>query len=290
MTETETSSRRTSPELRQQKPVIVGFDGSDDARRAVQWASRYAAAAGLRLVVAHCWVWPLFTQNLGPVPNVEDSGLQREAEKTVAEGLALAQQTEPDIHADVQLVAGFPSEVLSRLSTEASLVVTGTRGLGGFTGLLVGSVSLHLAASASCPIAVIRDEHLGQGDVLVGVDGSPESDRAVPVAVDLARMQKARLQILHVRPYGRNVSTRLEDPETDPVIQQAMGLLPDDGDLTLSAASLSDPSVPGVIVHHARGTACVVLGAKGRNTVGARLGSAVHAVLHHAKGNVIVVR
>ncbi len=273
-----------------QKPVIVGFDGSEDSRRAVQWAARHAVAAGLSLVVAHCWVWPLFTQNLGPVTYVEDSGLQREAEKTAAEGLELALQTEPDVDASVRLVAGFPSEMLTRLSTEASLVVTGTRGLGGFAGLLVGSVSLHLAASASCPIAVIRDEHAGQGDVLVGVDGSPESERAVLTAVELARTLQTSLRVLHVRAYGRNVPARLDEPSEDPIIQQALGLLPPDSDLGVTVESLSDPSVPGVIVHHARGSACVVLGAKGRNTIGARLGSAVHAVLHHAKGNVIVVR
>ncbi|THJ67464.1 universal stress protein [Arthrobacter echini] len=290
MSEPGTSSGQLSSEATQLKPVIVGFDGSDGSRRAVQWAASHAAAAGLRLVVAHCWVWPLFTQNLGPVTHVQDSGLQREAERTAAEGLDLARQTEPHVDADIQLVAGFPSEVLSRLSTEASLIVTGTRGLGGFTGLLVGSVSLHLAASASCPIAVIRDEQPGEGDILVGVDGSPESDRAVRTAVDLARTLQASLRVLHVRPYGRNVPTRLDEPETDPVIQQALGLLPNSTELRVSAESLSDPSVPGVIVHHARGAACVVLGAKGRNTIGARLGSAVHAVLHHAKGNVIVVR
>lgn len=282
--------RRSTPAERQVKPIIVGYDGSDGSQRAVLWAAHHAAATGRALVVVHCWVWPFFTQDLGPVADIKDSGLKRAAERTAAEGLDLARQAQPDVDATARLIAGFPSEVLTKLSAEVSLLVTGTRGLGGFAGLLVGSVSLHLAATASCPIAVIRDDQPDKGDVLVAVDGSPESDRAVVVAADLAETLDASLRILHVRPCSRHASTRLPDPEHDPVVQQALNLLPGDTDLTVIEDSFGEPSVPGVIVHHARRAICIVLGAKGNNTLGARLGSTVHAVLHHSHGNVLVVR
>jgi nucleotide-binding universal stress UspA family protein len=285
----ETTSAGSSPRP-PVKPILVGYDGSDGSRRAVQWASHHAAAADRDLVVVHCWLWPFYTRDLGPIPDVKDSGLQRAAEKIAAEGLDLARQAEPDVTVSVRLIAGFPSEVLTRLSVEAHLLVTGTRGLGGFAGLLIGSVSLHLAASSSCPIAVIRDASPEQGPVLVAVDGSPEGDRAVLVAADLAAVLNAPLEVLHVRPYRKHALTRLPDPEHDPVIQQALNLLPVDTDLLVTEDSFADPSVPGVIVHHAHRATCVVLGAKGENTLGARLGSAVHAVLHHAQGNVVVVR
>lgn len=272
------------------KPVIVGYDGSDGARRAVVWAARHAAAEEKHLVVVHCWSWPYFTENLGPVADVKDSGLQHAAETTAAEGLNLAKQSEPSVNVSVRLITGFPSEVLTKLSVEASLLVTGTRGLGGFAGLLVGSVSLHLAATASCPIAVIREDQPKPGDVLVAVDGSPESDRAVLAAAGLAKILDSSLRILHVRPYSKHALTRLPDVEHDPVIQQALNLLPEETRLTVIEDSFAEPSVPGVIVHHAYRTVCVVLGAKGNNTLGARLGSTVHAVLHHAHGNVLVVR
>ncbi|WP_104168998.1 universal stress protein [Arthrobacter sp. SX1312] len=272
------------------KPVLVGYDGSDGSRRAVLWAAHHAAVSGLPLVVVHCWVWPFFTQDLGPVGDIKDSGLQRAAERTSAEGLDLAKQAEPDLEVSVRLITGFPSEVLTRLSADAALLVTGTRGLGGFAGLVIGSVSLHLAASSSCPIAVIREDQPGEGDVLVAVDGSPESDRAVTEAAVLAATLHVPLRVLHVRPYTRHARTRQPDPEHDPVIQQALNLLPADTDLTVIEDSFAEPSVPGVIIHQAHRAVCVVLGAKGTNTLGARLGSTVHAVLHHARGNVIVVR
>ncbi|MHA7180337.1 universal stress protein [Arthrobacter sp. MDB2-24] len=270
--------------------MIVGYDGSDDARHAVLWAAHYAVAAQQDLVVVHCWFWPFFTHDLGPVTGIKDSGLRGAAERTAAEGIDLAQQAEPNLAVSVRLIAGFPAEVLTRLSAEASLLVVGTRGLGGFAGLLLGSVGLHLAAAASCPLMVVREDQPEPGDVLVAVDGSPESDRAVIAAADLARTLHASLRVLHVRPYARHALTHLPDPEHDPVVQQALNILPDDTDLTVIEDSFAEPSVPGVIVQHARRAACVVLGAKGRNTLGARLGSTVHAVLHHARGNVLVVR
>lgn len=273
----------------QSKPIVVGYDGSDGSRRATLWAVRHAAASGLPLVVVHCWVWPYFTQNLGPVTGVEDSGLRREAEMIADEGLDLAQSTEPNVDVSASLIIGFPSEVLTRISVEASLLVTGTRGLGGFAGLLIGSVSLHLAASASCPIVVVRDDQ-PEGDVLVAVDGSPESDRSVTTAAQLAKILHVPLRIIHVGPYSRHAADRRGDAANDPVMQQAVNLLPSDTDLAVSQDLFLEPSVPGVIVHQAKTAAGVVLGAKGRNTLGARLGSTVHAVLHHAQGNVIVVR
>jgi nucleotide-binding universal stress UspA family protein len=272
------------------KPIIVGYDGSDGSQRAVRWAARHASATNIPLLVAHCSVWPLFTNNLGPVEGITDSGLQHDAEKTLAEGVEHAVQVAPQIEVTQRLVTGFPAEVLTKLSAEASLLVTGTRGLGGFAGLLVGSVSLHLAASASCPIMVVREDQPAQGNVLVAVDGSPESDRAVLQAADLAKTLNQSLHLLHVLPHRRHSADVTADAERDPIIQQSLNLLPTDTVLTIAPEATTSTSTPGAIVERARTASCVVLGAKGRNTLGARLGSTVHAVLHHAKGNVIVVR
>lgn len=272
------------------KPIVVGYDGSDGSQRAVRWAARHASATGLSLVVVHCWAWPLFTNDLGPVAGIKDSGLQHEAEKTASEGLDVAVQAAPDVDAGKRLVVGFPAEVLTGLSAEASLLVTGTRGLGGFAGLLIGSVSLHLAASASCPIMVVREDRPAEDNVLVAVDGSPESDRAVLKAADLAKTLDSSLVVLHALPYRQPITGDLADAERDPVIQQSLNLLPPETDLVVVEETVPAGSVPGAIIERARAASCVVLGAKGRNTLGARLGSTVHAVLHHAEGNVIVVR
>lgn len=245
---------------------------------------------GLPLLVAHCTPWPLFTDDLGPVEGIKDSGLQNAAERTASEGLELAAQVAPHLKITQRLLTGFPADVLTQLSADASLLVTGTRGLGGFAGLLVGSTCLHLAASVTCPIAVVREDQPPEGNVLVAVDGSPESDRAVLIAADLAKTLNQSLHLLHVLPYRRHLVDVAADAERDPIIQQSLNLLPTDTTLTIAEEATTATSTPGAIIERAQTASCVVLGAKGRNTLGARLGSTVHAVLHHTTSNVIVVR
>ncbi|MHA7281493.1 universal stress protein [Arthrobacter sp. TMS2-4] len=274
------------------KPIIVGYDESETSRRAVLWAVHHAAATGLPLVVLHCWMTMFHPKELGFVPDARDEALRAAAERTTAEGVDLARQTEPGVDVSARPVVGNASEVLTQASADASLLVTGARGLGGFKGLLIGSVSLHLAASASCPIAVVSRERPRRRGILVALDGSPESIKALHVAADMARARHVPVQLLHVRPYSRYAITRPPVPASkhDPVIEQALDLLPDDVDAVVVEDSLAGPTVPRIIVLHARTSSCVVLGAKGRNTLVARLGSTVHAVLHYAQGTTVIVR
>lgn len=285
-----TEDADTSAGQVQRKPVVVGYDGSDGAKRAVLWAAHYASAAQLRLVVVHCWVWPLFTHDLGPVTGVQDSGLRREAEKLADEGRDLAAEAEPHLDVRRRLIVGLPAGNLTALSQQASLLVTGTRGLGGFAGLLVGSVSFHLASSASCPVVVVREARADHDAVLVAVDGSPESERAVAVAADLAASLRTSVRLLHVQQHRRHAPSGPVSAVGDEALERASALLSEHTGIAVTRDLVVARSVPGLILEEARNAAVVVLGAKGTNTLGVRLGSTVHAVLHHARGNVVVVR
>lgn len=285
-----TEDAGTSADQVQRKPVVVGYDGSDGAKRAVLWAAHYASAAQLRLVVVHCWVWPLFTHDLGPVTGVQDSGLRREAEKLADEGRDLAAEAEPHLDVRRRLIVGLPAGNLTALSQQASLLVTGTRGLGGFAGLLVGSVSFHLASSASCPVVVVREARADHDAVLVAVDGSPESERAVAVAADLAASLRTSVRLLHVQQHRRHAPSGPVSAVGDEALERASALLSEHTGIAVTRDLVVARSVPGLILEEARNAAVVVLGAKGTNTLGVRLGSTVHAVLHHARGNVVVVR
>lgn len=285
-----TEDADTSAGQVQRKPVVVGYDGSDGAKRAVLWAAHYASAAQLRLVVVHCWVWPLFTHDLGPVTGVQDSGLRREAEKLADEGRDLAAEAEPHLDVRRRLIVGLPAGNLTALSQQASLLVTGTRGLGGFAGLLVGSVSFHLASSASCPVVVVREARADHDAVLVAVDGSPESERAVSVAADLAASLRTSVRLLHVQQHRRHAPSGPVSAVGDEALERASALLSEHTGIAVTRDLVVARSVPGLILEEARNAAVVVLGAKGTNTLGVRLGSTVHAVLHHARGNVVVVR
>ncbi|SMD27505.1 Universal stress protein family protein [Kibdelosporangium aridum] len=89
----------------------------------------------------------------------EVSPLVREAEETLAEQLARWQQKYPDVRVTRQVVRDRPAHALLRFSDEAQLIVVGSRGRGGFRGLLLGSTSQHLLRHAPCPVAVVRTRH-----------------------------------------------------------------------------------------------------------------------------------
>ncbi|MBG6218499.1 nucleotide-binding universal stress UspA family protein [Arthrobacter sp. CAN_A6] len=273
-------------------PVVVGYDGSEVSGAAVRWAARFAASSSLKLVIVHCWLWPLMTHNLGPVNGVADSGLKHAAVTTLADGRKAAITEAPGLTVETRLEVGYPAEILTRSSIDAALVVTGSRGLGGFFGLLIGSASLHLVASARCPVAIIRDADAVSGPVVVAVDGSSYSRKSLTFACDLALAFASPLRIVHAVPQPRSgpkLPALAEDGQRilDEAAAVARGAgLEEDLEVRLSAGR----SVPEMLLHEVAGTQCLVLGSKGVSGLAARLGSTAHAVLHHSKGNVIVWR
>jgi nucleotide-binding universal stress UspA family protein len=276
------------------KPVMVGYDGSEEADRAVRWAARYAQRRSLTLSVIHCWVWPLFTRDLGPVQGVEGSGLRNAALATLEDGRDVALAAAPGLVVDTRLETGYPAATLTRLSGEASLIVSGSRGLGGFLGLLVGSVSLHLAAGAGCPVAVIRQAEPEGASVVAAVDGSEESIAALVFACDIASRQGAVLQVVHVSqelPAVLRHRRGHREPDDGSILAGAVELARTTAPaLTIKEVHLASRSVPGTLLSLADESFCLVMGAKGVDGLGVRLGSTVHAVLHHSAGNVLIWR
>ncbi|TDK27944.1 universal stress protein [Arthrobacter crusticola] len=275
-------------------PVLVGYDGSDEAATAVRWAARYAQRSALPLTVVHCWIWPLFTHNLGPVRGVEGSGLRHAAEAALEEGREVAAEAAPGLVVETRLVTGYPAAVMTTLSRNASMVVSGSRGLGGFLGQLVGSVSLHLAAGAHCPVAVIRQAAAEGAPVVSAVDGSDESLGALVLACHIASQQGAVLEVVHV---GQDLPASLlrrrtqPAPQDESILRRAVDLAhATEPELTIKEVPLTSRSVPGSLLKLTGDAFCLVLGAKGVGGLGTRLGSTVHAVLHHSKGNVVIWR
>ncbi|MHA7262189.1 universal stress protein [Arthrobacter sp. TMN-37] len=276
------------------RQVLVGYDGSEEAGTAVRWAARYAQGSSLPLTVVHCWIWPLFTHNLGPVRGVEGSGLRHAAEATLAEGRDIAVDAAPGLAVETRLETGYPAAVLTTLSRNASMVVSGSRGLGGFLGLLVGSVSLHLAAGAHCPVAVIRRAEPAGASVVAAVDGSEESLGALVLACRIASQQGVVLEVVHVAqdlPASLIRRRTAQAPQDEGILRRAVELAQrTEPELTVKEVPLTSRSVPGSLLKLNGEAFCLVLGAKGADGLGVRLGSTVHAVLHHSKGNVIIWR
>ena len=273
--------------------IVAGFDGSEESAAAVRWAARHADAIGCPLHVVHCSLWPLLTRHLGPVPGVSGSGLEQSARTILEDGVAMAVEEVPGLEVRSTLLHGLPAQLLAELSAGERMLVVGSRGLGGFLGLLVGSASLELAATATCPVAVIRQEHHAAGPVVAAVDDSG-SPAALEDACVLAAAWRAPLRVVHVLhqpagyqlPEGQHAAAAAQ-AVLAAAVDRAAAVAPA---VRVEAELLTDSSVPHALLKAAGDARIIVVGTKGRGMLRETIGSTAHAVLHHARGPVLVSR
>ena len=139
------------------KTILVGVDGSPSSRTALTWAAAEAAEHQADLVVLNVWERALLPPIGGPnvsQHDVVDPG--RLAADNLVQVIKEVLGDDPPVLVQPLIKAGNPAEVLIEESEDAALLVVGTRGRGGFAGLVLGSVSQHVAAYAKCPVAVVR--------------------------------------------------------------------------------------------------------------------------------------
>jgi nucleotide-binding universal stress UspA family protein len=283
------------------EPVVVGVDGSASSLEAVELAAREAVLRRRPLRVVHAFIWPYLHVPLGPSPyGPPEGGLRHQAESLLAEAGARARAAAPDLAVDSEIVSGEAAAVLVDASRTAELIVVGDRGLGGFTGLLIGSVAVQLAAHATCPILVARGGVHPAAPVLLGVDGSPANDPAVGFAFEEAALRGVPLVAMHA--WTHPVSTGPGDML--PLVYDADELMAEEARVLAEALAGWHDKYPGVVVRRelphagARGALIeathraqlVVVGTRGRGGLsGLLLGSVSQAVLHHAACPVAVV-
>jgi nucleotide-binding universal stress UspA family protein len=143
------------------RPVVVGVDGIGESQAAVEFAFEEAALRGVSLTAIHAWTEPPRAggDQFKPVGYDYDEA-HCEAERTLAESVAGYSEKYPEVPVFRELVRSVnPAEQLLSASKEAGLLVVGSRGRGGFTGLLLGSASQALIHHARCAVAVARTPH-----------------------------------------------------------------------------------------------------------------------------------
>ncbi|WP_236790881.1 universal stress protein [Amycolatopsis sp. GM8] len=265
-------------------PIVVGVDGSPSSDQAVRWAAAEAARRGSTLLLVHAW----FTPSPAPytpvsLPRSYRDAIREQGTAWLSQAAALARAVAPELPVRTELLAGLPAELLVRVSREAQLVVLGSRGPGGFTGLLVGSVAVALAARAHCPVVVVRGtENSGSGPVVVGVDGSELSDAAVTFAFDAASTREVPLVAVHA-----GTDTPVAD-ERRLLSERLAGWRAKYPEVTVEERVVSDRPSRALL---ATGAQLIVVGSRGRGALaGLGLGSTSQAVLQHAECPVVVVR
>ena len=173
--------------------VVVGVDGSENSARAAVWAAREAAARGVPLTVVHALHLP--EGAAVALEPVEYAKRRREEGGKLLDLVARDLSADfPGLDVETELSDLSAARTISTLSLESALVVTGTRGHGGFAGMLLGSVSRKLAAHAHSPLVVVRGDQPDDvlDEVVLGVEPDQPAD-AIRYAFDAAQRHGAVL-------------------------------------------------------------------------------------------------
>lgn len=284
--------------------VVVGYDGSEHASIAVDWAAAEAVSRGVMLTLAAATNIPLEGMRFGGSllsPDAIDSLLERLQEATQARADE-ARQAHPGLDVGVKVSLGSPASVLVEASANADMVVVGSRGMGGFRGLLVGSVGVQVASNATCPAVVVRKAPSPSAStVVVGVDGSELSLAALDFAFDIA--DRRGWQVLAVHAWEIPAYDVLAAPSGPPpldveelaaseeraFVESLAGLRERHPDVVVDQQVVKGQSVRAIL-EASDDPALIVMGTRGRGEfLGAVLGSVSQGVLHRAKVPVAVI-
>ena len=141
--------------------IVVGVDGSITARLATRWAAQEARFRGAKLELVSAWDMPSYTYGFGYAVVTDEllKDLAGGAEGNLATAAQEARAEAADVEVQTSAVRGQAARVLLDTSKDAVLLVVGSRGLGGFRELLLGSVSQQCAHYSTCPVVIVRHMH-----------------------------------------------------------------------------------------------------------------------------------
>lgn len=277
--------------------VIVGYDGSPDAKRALAWGAEFARskAAPLRVVIA-----------TGDLRLRQVTELDQEWERTrVADLLKDARAAVGALHLEkdaLEIVEAGPAPALIVAADHTSVIVLGSRGHGRISSALIGSVSQHVTMHATCSVVVVREQsNPDETRVVVGVDGSEGCEPALQFAFDFAARMEVPLTALHVLqsatpgpPYAsRYVGDRYarDVSAAEPLIAESLaGYVEKYPDVAVRREIVAG-SVGRVLADASEQAALLVVGSRGRGAFESLLlGSVGQSVLHHARCPVVIAR
>jgi len=289
-------STGTSPEAAHR--VVVGTDGSPGGGGAVAWAAAQAQRAGSVLEV-------VTTFGTGYVL-VTSKEAQEAMDRVLADARALAERAAPGVTVTIRSHPGAPDVVLLQEAVGADLLVVGSRGRGGFTGRLLGSVSRRCVHRSPCPVVVVKDEvdaeltrqSRKEPRLMVGVDGSPSSVEAVEWAAGQAERTGAVVELVLAWQFPAGYGAALSIPSDWDPAADGQGIL----DKVLAPVQAGHPDVsfrstvveghPSQVLEARSDQAdLLVLGCRGHGDLtGMLLGSVSEYCVVHARCPVLVVR
>lgn len=286
--------------------VLVGVDGSTQSLAAVKWAADRAVRTGCRLHLLCTYALASYSSATldGGFSALDDEALKRGAQQVVDDASALAHKRGAR-HVSSSVEPGDPAGVLIEMTKEVDLVVVGSRGGGGFTDRLLGTVSSALPAHAHCPVVIVPKHTAGKKftpveRIVVGVDGSEEPSSALRRSIDEAGIWDARLTVVSAVPIVTTTSMMNFAPQAsdhsavvknvregmDVAIEKAL-----DGRSHRDIARHAlDGSPASLLVEFSTAVDLVVVGTRARGGLaGVLLGSTSQTVIGHSTCPVMVV-
>jgi nucleotide-binding universal stress UspA family protein len=282
------------------KPIVAATDGSEESLRAVDWAAREAVLRGaaLRIVSA--------PGLLPRMADVHDDSEYETVSDVIRDGsdyaltaaTARAAQAAPDLLIDADHLEGGPAEAVTAAGSGALMLVVGSRGVGAFAAMILGSVSRYAATHASSPVVVVRDEiGAARRQVGIGIGGLEGNTAALTFAFEEAALRKASLVAVHAWHAPQGDISRAGIAMAEP----ARGAM--EAAATRQLAALLEewrekyPDVPVShdVVHGHPGRILSGLSARadlvvlGRHATHHGPGAVTHAVLNHAHGPIVTV-
>ncbi|MFJ6648410.1 universal stress protein [Streptomyces sp. NPDC091290] len=279
-------------------PLIVGVDGSDPSLVAVDWAADEAVRRGLTLRLVHASLWERYA---GTVPTLGGGRFSERvlAEHLVASAAERAARRAPGLRITTDILPADAVDALLHEGANAHALVVGDRGRGELKGLLLGSVSLGVAARARCPVIVVRGDDPGvvglHERVLLGVGDTATSGRAVDFAVREAEVRGCALDAVRAwrrpAPIGAETAGDGDDERRaatllDEALRAPLAAHPD---VRVRRSTVEGPART-ILVDRSAAADLVVLGARRRHGhFGLQLGRVGHTLLHHAQCPVAIV-
>ena len=284
--------------------IVAAVDGSQSALDAVRWAADEAVRRGMSLRLTHAVnIAAIAYGGSFGLPKDYFEAMNQDGRTYLADAGSLARSLHPDLPVTTELIEGSPIPILVDASEQAALVVLGSRGVGGFTGILTGSTAVATIARAHCPVVVVRgDQPDPAGPVVVGVDGSPTSESALAWAYEEASSRGSELVAVHgwtefasenSYAFARQfivdwdvVQTRQEEQ----LAERLAGYGEKYPDVTVRRV-VEGGRARQLLLDHARSAQLLVVGSRGHAELGGLLlGSTSQALIHHAPCPVLVVR
>jgi nucleotide-binding universal stress UspA family protein len=282
------------------KPIVAASDGSEESLRAVDWAAREAVLRGAPLrIVSAAGLLPRMVRSKGHSDYETVSDVIRdESDYALTAASARAAKAAPDLLIDADHLDGGPAEAVTEAGSGALMLVVGSRGVGAFAAVVLGSVSRYAATHASSPVVVVREE-IGAAHRQVGVGiGGPEGNTAaLTFAFEEAALRKASLVAIHAWHTPQSDISRAGISLTAPGRKALEAEATRQLDALLDEWREKYPDVPVShdVVHGHPGRILSGMSARadlivlGRHPAHHGPGAVIHAVLNHAHGPIVTV-